>query len=195
MQTLAFTPYSPVPEAGPSGVGVSFRGLPKIQSDARGRWVVATTLNSGVGVARLTPAGWPDDLFGSGGIRALQSSARTPYLATVRALRVDGGGYPILGGRGYDPVGPLGDGVQLAGVRRLRPDGSDDCGFANAGVPPCGQYFSFNQPISLVQGLNFDAAGRLLVAGFGEHVDAALLDGDPSLARLRYDHVFRDGLE
>ena len=92
MQTLAFTPYSPVPEAGPSGVGVSFRGLPKIQSDARGRWVVATTLNSGVGVARLTPAGWPDDLFGSGGIRALQSSAQTPHLATLRALRVDGGG-------------------------------------------------------------------------------------------------------
>ena len=92
-------------------------------------------------------------------------------------------------------MGPLGDGVELAGVLRLRPDGSDDCAFANAGVPPCGQFFAFNQPISVVQGLNFDAAGRLLVAGFGEHVDAALLDGDPSLARLRYDHLFRDGLE
>ena len=195
VQTLAFTPYSPVADAGPAGAGTPFRGLPKIQSDSRGRWVVAATLNSGVGVARLTPAGWPDALFGNGGVCALQSSAQTPHLATLRALRVDGGGYPILGGRGYDPVGPLGDGVELAGVLRLRPDGSDDCAFANAGVPPCGQFFAFNQPISVVQGLNFDAAGRLLVAGFGEHNDGGVLDSDPSLARLRYDHLFRDGLE
>jgi len=72
VQTLAFTPYSPVADAGPAGAGTPFRGLPKIQSDSRGRWVVA---------------------------------------------------------------------------------------------------------------------------GFGEHVDAELLDGDPPLARLRYYHVFRDGLE
>ena len=92
VQTLAFTPYSPVADAGPAGAGPPFRGLPKIQSDSRGRWVVAATLNSGVGVARLTPAGWPDALFGNGGVCALQSSAQTPHLATLRALRVDGGG-------------------------------------------------------------------------------------------------------
>lgn len=189
VQTLPFPPYLPVTDGGP------FQGLPKIQSDPRGRWVVAATLNGGVGVARLTAAGWPDDLFGSGGLRTLQSSARTTYLSAVRALQVDGGGYPILGGRAYDPVGPTGEGAYLAGVLRLRPDGSDDCAFANAGVPPCGQFFSFNQPISAVQGLHFDAAGRLLVAGFGAHYDNNLLDGDPSLARFGYDHLFRDGLE
>lgn len=89
----------------------------------------------------------------------------------------------------------MGDGAQRAGVRRLRPGGSDDCAFAHAGVPPCGQPFSFNPPVSVVPGLDVDAAGRLPVADCGERLDAGLRDGDPSLARLRCDQLVRDGSE
>ena len=155
------SPHSPVADAGP-GRRHPFRGPPKIQSDARGRWVVATTLNSGVGVARLTPAGWPDALFGNGGVRALQSSARTPYLATLRALRVDGG-YPILGGRGYDPWVRWATASSWPACCACAPTAA-----TTAPLPAYRPAASSSRSISRsasCRGLNFDAAGRLLVAG------------------------------